>query len=231
MQRLENLLENQKRFVRDAAHQIRTPLAVLKLQVQSARRGDMAPNLALQDIEATVDRATQLANQMLSLAKIEQLRQQKDYQWLDWAPSVREIALDLSPLIAAKSLDFEIETQACTVLAHAWILREMTRNLLDNAIRHCPAGARLRIDLQQKGSYAVLLISDSGSGMDAAQGTRLFQAFATERPASGSGLGLTIAREMVLALGGEISLENRYEATALVGLDATIGLPMKTSKK
>ena len=227
MQRLEHLLENQKKFVRDAAHQLRTPLAVLKLQVQSARRGDLAPYLALQDIEATVDRATQLANQMLSLAKIEQLRQQKDYQWLDWAPSVREIALDLSPLIAAKSLDFEIETQPCTVLAHAWILREMTRNLLDNAIRYCPIGTSLRIDLRQKDAHAVLRIADSGPGMDAAQSTRLFQAFATERPASGSGLGLTISREMVLALGGEISLVNRLEASRVVGLDALIRLPIK----
>jgi two-component system sensor histidine kinase TctE len=227
MQRLEHLLENQKRFVRDAAHQLRTPLAVLKLQVQSARRGDLAPDLALQDIEATVDRATQLANQMLSLAKIEQVRQQKDYQWLDWAPSVREIALDLSPLIADKSLDFEIETQTCTVFAHAWVLREITRNLLDNAIRHCPKGGGLRIDVRQKGAHAVLLISDSGPGMDTAQRIRLFQPFATERPASGSGLGLTIAREMVLALGGEISLDNRFDGSLLVGLDALVRLPIQ----
>jgi two-component system sensor histidine kinase TctE len=230
MQRLEYLLENQKRFVRDAAHQLRTPLAVLKLQVQSARRGDLAPDLALQDIEATVDRATQLANQMLSLAKVEQVRQQKDYQCLDWAPAVRDIALDLSPLIAAKSLDFEIETQACTVFAHAWILREMTRNLLDNAIRYCPTGGSLRIGLCQKGTHAELRISDSGPGMDAAQRSRLFQPFATERPASGSGLGLTIAREMVVALGGEISLENRFKAQRLVGLDALIRLPLHTPK-
>jgi two-component system sensor histidine kinase TctE len=230
MQRLEYLLENQKRFVRDAAHQLRTPLAVLKLQVQSARRGDLAPDLALQDIEATVDRATQLANQMLSLAKVEQVRQQKDYQCLDWAPAVRDIALDLSPLIAAKSLDFEIETQACTVFAHAWILREMTRNLLDNAIRYCPTGGSLRIGLCQKGTHAELRISDSGPGMDATQRSRLFQPFATERPASGSGLGLTIAREMVVALGGEISLENRFKAQRLVGLDALIRLPLHTPK-
>lgn len=230
MQRLKHLLENQKRFVRDAAHQLRTPLAILKLQVQSARRGDLAPDLALQDIEATVDRATQLANQMLSLAKVEQVRQQKDYQWLDWAPSVREIALDLAPLIADKSLDFEIKTQPCTVFAHAWVLREITRNLLDNAIRYCPKGGSLRIDVRQKGSNAVLLISDSGPGMDPAQRTRLFQPYVTQRPASGSGLGLTIAREMVLALGGEINLDNRFDGGRLVGLNALIRIPIKTNK-
>ena len=144
--------------------------------------------------------------------------------------AVRDIALDLSPLIAAKSLDFEIETQACTVFAHAWILREMIRNLLDNAIRYCPTGGSLRIGLCQKGTHAELRISDSGPGMDATQRSRLFQPFATERPASGSGLGLTIAREMVVALGGEISLENRFKAQRLVGLDALIRLPLHTPK-
>lgn len=76
MQRLRHLLRHQKRFVRDASHQLRTPLAVLKTQVQSALRGDVEPRQALQEISDTVDRATQLANQMLALAKVEQLRQQ-----------------------------------------------------------------------------------------------------------------------------------------------------------
>ena len=70
------LLAHQKRFVRDASHQLRTPLAVLKTQVQSAQRGDVAPAQALQEIGATVDGATRLANQMLALAKLEQIRQQ-----------------------------------------------------------------------------------------------------------------------------------------------------------
>jgi two-component system sensor histidine kinase TctE len=70
MQRLQHLLDHQKRFVRDAAHQLRTPLAVLKVQVQSALRGDLASTDALQEIQQTIDRATVLANQMLSLAKV-----------------------------------------------------------------------------------------------------------------------------------------------------------------
>ena len=76
MARLDHLLAHQKRFVRDASHQLRTPLAVLKTQVQSALRGDAEPQQALQEISQTVERATVLANQMLALAKVEQLRQQ-----------------------------------------------------------------------------------------------------------------------------------------------------------
>ncbi len=226
MQRLQGLLDHQKRFVRDAAHQLRTPLAVLKTQVQSALRGDLAPLLALREIEATVDRATTLANQMLSLAKVEQVRQQKDFAVLDWAQTTRSVALDLSPLIAHKSLDFEISSEPCPVLAHAWMLGELTRNLLDNAIAHSPEGAHLRVSLSTQSSHARLCIADGGPGMDEAQRLRLFQPFATGRPQVGAGLGLVIAREMVQALGGSIALTNRFADQQRIGLDAIVLLPL-----
>jgi two-component system sensor histidine kinase TctE len=111
LQRQARLLAHQQRFVRDASHQLRTPLAVLKVQVQSAQRGDVPPQQALAEIAQTVDGATRLANQMLALAKVEQLRQQGDAPVLDWADTVREVALDLAPLIADAGLDFELDTQ------------------------------------------------------------------------------------------------------------------------
>lgn len=123
---------------------MRTPLAVLKAQVQSARRGDVAPEQALVEISQTVERATTLANQMLSLAKVEQLRQQPESALLDLGDVVRHIALDLSPLVADKALDFELAADdAVTVRAHQWMLQELTRNLLHNAIKHSLAGAPL----------------------------------------------------------------------------------------
>lgn len=226
MQRLHHLLDHQKRFVRDAAHQLRTPLAVLKLQVQSALRGDLAPTQALRDIEATVDRATTLANQMLALAKVEQVRQQNDFALLDWADSVRAAALELAPLVAHKALDFDLQTHACPVLGHAWMLGELTRNLLDNAIAHCPPGGRLSVWLDHSSTSARLCIADSGPGLNEAQRLRLFQPFATGRPQAGAGLGLTIAREMVQALGGSITLNNRYDGPQCTGLDAIVLLPL-----
>src|SRR5678816_2106795 len=102
MARLDHLLENQKRFVRDTSHQLRTPLAVLKAQVQSALRGDVEPRQALLEINETVERATVLANQMLSLAKVEQLREQAGAQVNDLSEAVRAMALELAPLVADK---------------------------------------------------------------------------------------------------------------------------------
>jgi two-component system sensor histidine kinase TctE len=229
MQRLDNLLSNQKRFVRDAAHQLRTPLAVLKVQVQSALRGDMDAREALSDINQTVDRATLLANQMLALAKVEQLRQQADLQAMNLADVVREVALDLAPLIADRELDFDIETMPANVLAHEWMLGELCRNLLHNAIKHCPVAGPLSVRLVTDNTHLALTVSDSGPGISSELAARLFQPFSAGNVREGSGLGLAICHDIVLALGGTISLENRISRInhgRISGLDATVRLPL-----
>ena len=226
MQRLRHLLLNQKRFVRDTAHQLRTPLAVLKTQVQSARHGDVPAPQALREIESTVDRATQLANQMLSLAKVEQLRQQATPPNTRFDEVLRAVALELSPLMAQKDLDFGIQTDPALVRAHEWMLRELARNLLHNAIRHAPQGSDLAVDLRCADHQAVLCISDHGSGVDDELAARLFQPFSAGDVRTGSGLGLAICHEIVQALGGRIALTNRMESGRVAGLDAVVHLPL-----
>jgi two-component system, OmpR family, sensor histidine kinase TctE len=226
MARLDHLLQHQKRFVRDAAHQLRTPLAVLKTQTQSALRGDAPPEQALKEIGQTVDRATELANQMLSLAKVEQLRQQAASEPIDWSTVLREVALDLAPLIADKDLEFELQTQPAPVLAHDWMLRELVRNLLHNAIKHSPEGGALSVSLLAKGNTTELLIADSGAGIDEKLKQRLFQPFSAGRMQPGSGLGLAICAEIARALQGEISLDNRIAQDHIMGLDVCVKLPL-----
>ena len=235
MARLQHLLDNQKRFVRDAAHQLRTPLAVLKVQVQSALRGDMDAQGALLEINQTVDRATVLANQMLALAKVEQLRQQSGPRGeqplpdpTDLADVARTVALDLSPLIAARDIDFAIETGPAPIQSHEWMLAELTRNLLHNAIRHTPPGGTLAVRIVGDTRYAAMTVSDSGPGISAELATRLFQPFSAGSVGSGSGLGLAICREIIGALGGTISLDNRVAHGRVTGLDATVRLPLTT---
>jgi len=228
MSRLRGLLEHQKRFVRDASHQLRTPLAVLKVQVQSALRGDVATAQALTEISDTVDRATVLANQMLALAKVEQLRQQPATTVVDWASVLRDMALDVSALIADKDIDFEISTAPAPVRTHEWMLRELCRNLLHNAIRHTPAGGTLAVRLVNDAHHAALVISDSGPGIAVDLRERLFQPFSAGAQHSGSGLGLAICSEIVLTLGGQISLDNRQEHGRITGLDATVRLPLES---
>jgi two-component system, OmpR family, sensor histidine kinase TctE len=222
MARIGGLLEHQKRFVRDASHQLRTPLAVLKVQVQSARRGDVEPAQALAEIGSTVERATELANQMLALAKVEQLRHQDDSPLTDWEAVVRAVALDVGPLLADAGLDFELHTQPCPVRGHTWALRELVRNLLHNAIKHTPAGAPLRVSLARDGTEAVLVVADSGPGLAPELRERLFQPFAAAGPRGGSGLGLAICLGIVQSLGGSLRLDDRPGA----GLEAVVRLPL-----
>ncbi|GLS12644.1 sensor histidine kinase [Hydrogenophaga electricum] len=231
MERLSQLLDHQKRFVRDTSHQLRTPLAVLKAQVQSARRGDLPAPQALEEIAHTVDRATELANQMLALAKVEQLRQQRDeVPDTDWAETVRQVALDLAPLVANQGLDFSLTATApAPVRSHEWALRELTRNLLHNAIKQSPPGARLGVHLVSDPHTVALTISDDGPGIADAQRERLFQPFATgasPRPGeAGSGLGLAICQGIVQSLHGSIELINRTQRGQVQGLDAVVRLP------
>lgn len=235
VERLRELLSHQKRFVRDASHQLRTPLAVLKVQVQSARQGDMPPATALQEIEATVDRATQLANQMLSLAKVEQLRQQPQATTpTAWDAIVREVALDLAPLIADKLLDFELQADTPTpVPAHEWMLRELVRNLLHNAIRHAPPGSALLVTLTPRadGQHACLRILDEGPGLPEELLQRLYQPFSAGDTRNGSGLGLAICMEIVQALHGRLELHNRrQQGPHQQGLEAVACLPTATDR-
>lgn len=233
MARLARLLAHQKRFVRDSSHQLRTPLAVLKAQIQSALRGDIAPRDALVEINDTVERATRLANQMLSLAKVEQLHQQGEHGPHDLTLIVREVALDLAPLIADKSLDFDIHTEPTWVAAHDWMLRELSRNLLHNAIKALPPGGRLTVTLTHGAGEAVLRITDNGPGIAADLQDRLFQPFATGNTPSvsgnspqGFGLGLTICHEIAQVLGGNLRLVNRLVDGAVQGVDAVFTLPV-----
>ena len=257
MARLSHLMAHQKRFVRDASHQLRTPLAVLKTQLQSAQRGDVEPQQAFQEMASTVEGATAMATQLLALARVEQLRNDAAAPSIeDWAWVTREVALDVSALIAHAQLDFEIHTSPSPVRAHAWALRELVRNLLHNAIRHSPRQGQLTIRLNRhdsaKGSVALLCISDSGPGIAVAGSShtqagpertateaaatetaatehaaqRLFEPFASQGPHAGSGLGLAICQGIVQALGGRLELVNRKQQGRVVGLDARVSLPL-----
>ena len=144
---------------------------------------------------------------------------------------MRDVALDLSALIADHGLEFSIETDNAPVRAHAWALRELVRNLLHNAIKCSPDGSALAIRLRSDPRHATLTIADSGPGIPAAQRMHLFRPFAAGRSAdnlrSGAGLGLAICQEIVQSLGGALVLDNRTAPDGhTTGLDATVRLPL-----
>uniref|UniRef100_UPI00286BF86E sensor histidine kinase n=1 Tax=Polaromonas sp. TaxID=1869339 RepID=UPI00286BF86E len=145
---------------------------------------------------------------------------------IDLAQVLRSVALDLSPLIAEKDIDFDIETVSAPIASHEWMLGELARNLLHNAIKHTPPGGQLGVRITRDARYAALTLSDGGPGISAELSARLYQPFSAGNVRHGSGLGLAICREITQALGGSISLENRTVHGQITGLDAVVRLPL-----
>jgi len=222
MGRVGRLISSQQRFIANAAHQLRTPLAVLKTQLQSGIRGDAPAAEVLVEMEATVERTIKLANQMLLLAKIEQRRTRGLAEVCHVDRLAREAVLELSPLIAEKGLDFEINDGVGQIRGDAWLVGELIRNLLSNAIQHTPPGQKLGIELGCGHEQVTLRVWNSGEGLAAEQLDQLFEPFSSSFSNRGSGLGLAISREIVTSLGGQITLCNRSENGIVVGLDARV---------
>ncbi len=230
MARLKRVLDNQQRFVRDASHQLRTPLAVLKAQVQNAQRGDVPPDLAFAELAESVDRATRVANQMLALAKVAQLDAEPSDGAgdTDLRAMASELAVECSPLIAEKELDFALETygfpgNSFRAKGHEWLIRELFRNLMSNAMRHTPRGSAFGIDIRSNGGVIAMSVWDSGDGMDADREAKLFEPFSTSDPVAGSGLGLIICRDICKSLEARMSLKNRsMDEIGARGLRATV---------
>jgi two-component system, OmpR family, sensor histidine kinase TctE len=231
MTRLKRVLDNQQRFVRDASHQLRTPLAVLKAQVQNAQRGDVAPETAFSELAESVDRATRVANQMLALAKVAQLDAMSSdgTEVTNLRVLARELAVECSPLIAEKELDFaldapEVNGRSFLVKGHEWLIRELFRNLMSNAMRHTPPGSTFGIDIRLlEGRMVAMSVWDSGNGVDAEREAKLFEPFSSGDPLTGSGLGLIICRDICKSLGVRMSLRNRrLDEPGAPGLRASV---------
>jgi len=110
--------------------------------------------------------------------------------------------------------------------AHEWMLTELSRNLLHNAIKHTPPAGSLTVRIVRDSTHAALSLSDSGPGLTDELAQRLFQPFSAGNVAHGSGLGLAICNEIVQVLGGTISLDNRVQHGVVTGLDCVVRLPL-----
>ena len=222
--RQHQLLEHQRRFVADASHQLRTPIAVLKTQLQSAMQEDSAAPAALADLARTVDRMAHLANQLLAKARLEHAGESSEVQALDLGTVVRDAVLELSPLIAARHLAFELEEVApVTVHGQTWLAAELVSNLLSNAIRHTPESGALGVRLERREGEARMTVWDSGPGITDQARAWLFRPFAPAGEVGGAGLGLAICLDIAQAMQGRIELVNRTGSSGRVeGLDAVV---------
>lgn len=213
-------IEEQRRFLADASHQLRTPMAVLRTQLQSAIHGDVMATDALHQMLHTVDRASGLANQLLSLTKVEQLKRVGQLPRVQLHAMARGAVMELAPLIAAKRLDFALEGPELSAPGDEALLGELMRNLLANAIHHTPAHGRMGVLLRDATGRVEVLVWDEGPGVDDGVRQRLFQPFSAAK--GGVGLGLSICRQIADAMGAEVNLYNRMEDGKVIGVDAVV---------
>jgi two-component system, OmpR family, sensor histidine kinase TctE len=216
MERVTRMVEARRRFLADAAHQIRTPLAVLTTQAEVGERqqdpAEMQRIFASQ--LATLKSTRRMADQMLTLSQAEPangLIQERGP--VELAGLVRDVALDLAPLALKKGIDlgFEDPGVLLPMEGNGPMLREMVANLIDNAIRYTPAGGHVTASVGCWQDEAVVSVCDDGPGIPGAERDKVFQRFYRilgHGDPEGSGLGLAIVREICLAHGGQISLKD-----------------------
>lgn len=222
LMRLKNSIKHQKRFLADAAHQLKTPLAGLRMQADLAQReGGSADELkqSLRQIGAASKRATHTVNQLLALARAEEGGTTMARQACDLAELTIEVVQDCLPRAMDKAIDlgFEgVQAGQAPMQGNATLLAEMVRNLVDNAINYTPSSAAqqgvvtVRVLADPFGKVLMLQVEDSGPGIPPAERELVFKPFyrALGSEVDGSGLGLPIVLEIAHVHGGTVSLED-----------------------
>ncbi len=211
--RLDAALAAQRHFVGDAAHELRSPLTALKLQVQVMRR---APDEATRDeaaraLTAGVDRATRLVEQLLALARSE-AGPPRAAPSAPLAELVRQAMADVAPLADARGTTLELDVaegaEAVTVPGDADVA-VLARNLIDNAVRYSPHAGHVSVWVGSVAARPVLQVDDDGPGIPEADREMVFDRFVRRDNAAdqtGSGLGLAIVRQVALRQGAEVAL-------------------------
>ncbi|GAB6046629.1 sensor histidine kinase [Methyloparacoccus murrellii] len=203
LERLGGALASQQRFIENAAHQLRTPLAGLKLQAERAARArDMATlQPALEHIQHAADRVAHLGSQLLALAHSEFARQaQREPTRLDMAALAREVCLEWVPRALERGMELALEAPdgPVEVNGDALLLRELLGNLLDNALRYGGGRGAIEVSVTAAVAGPVLGIADAGPGIPPSEAGRVTERFyrIPGSPGDGCGLGLAIVKEI-----------------------------------
>lgn len=237
LERLAVSLTTQRRFLADAAHQLRTPLAGLRMQADMALRAQDTEEVrrCLQQITRSSVRATHTVNQLLSLARAETTGRALPSEPVDLGDLATEVIADSFPLAQDKRIDLGYEgpdriPESCRLDGNPTLLQELVRNLVDNAIHYTPAGGvvtvRVRLDGDSGGQQ--LEVEDNGPGIPEAERELVFQPFyrVLGSNVDGSGLGLAIVSEVAQQYRAQVELADaRPEQATRRGLKVTVRFP------
>lgn len=224
LSRLDDAMSAQRRFTADAAHELRTPLAALKLQVELAERANdpATRDAALAELNAGVDRAAHLVEQLVTMARLEPEATARNSAPVELAALARQAIVARAGLAGDKHIDLGLTRAAeVAVPGDEASLAMLVGNLLDNALRYTPAGGRIDVAIDRNETAAILSVVDTGPGIPAAERERVFERFyrvpgsGTAAGTVGSGLGLSIVRRIAQAHGATVELDEGPEQRGL----------------
>ncbi|AJO87082.1 quorum sensing histidine kinase QseC [Haemophilus influenzae] len=225
--RTSAMLQRERRFTSDAAHELRSPLAALRIQTEVAQLANDDASLreqALTHLTQGIDRASQLIEQLLTLSRLDNLQALETLQPLDWEAIVQSLISERY-FVAEKrkiTLVFEKESEPKQKQGQSILVSLMLRNLLDNAIKYCPEETTVSVKI----ASSQIIIEDNGGGVEPEDLKKLGQRF--YRPAGqnekGSGLGLSIVMRIAELHGFKVRLENVTKESQRIGLKAIIYL-------
>ncbi|WP_036988194.1 sensor histidine kinase, partial [Pseudomonas asplenii] len=210
LEQLRTLLERERRFIADAAHELRTPLAVLDIHAQNAQAASTREEReeALAFLRQGVSRATRIVSQLLTMARLQP--QQQPRQALNLAAVVREELAELTPLAWERQVELVLDCEDdIRLLADPTALSILLQNLVGNALNFAPAASEVQIVLERTGSCTRLRILDEGPGVSNELLGRLCDRFYSAGNPQGAGLGLSIVEVITRRLGGSLAFSNR----------------------
>lgn len=221
LSRLRALLDQQRRFISDAAHELRTPLSALQIQIDNLRHNDRDGRFAqrLADIEAGIGRASGLVGNLLRLARYDALDSVPPPQPIDLAQLAVDTVAQLTPLAESRSIDLGITRRdEAAMLGVPADLEIILANLVENAVRYTPSGGSVDVAVEAVGHEARIEVRDTGPGIGDDEFARVFERFFRGRPqdAEGSGLGLAIARAAAQRNNARLILANREDRSGLI---------------
>lgn len=227
MERVRAQMAAQRRFIANAAHQLRTPLALLSTQASYALRETVpdARQEALVALQTSSGKLARLAEQLLTLSRAEPGSRRPRADHVDLTEAARHVLETHAPIAIGRNIDLGLEEAGpVPVIGDGTMLREMIVNLVDNALRYTRAGGSVTVKLAATDGEAVLTVDDDGPGIPADERDHVFERFyrivgSTEE---GSGLGLAIVREVVENAGGRVTLGDG----ATGGLVVEVKLPL-----
>ncbi|XYJ11017.1 sensor histidine kinase N-terminal domain-containing protein [Telluria sp. B2] len=213
--RLAQTIDMQKRFIADAAHQMKTPLAGMRMQSELALRQVDPDEIhrSLEQLAKSSESATRLVNQLLALARAEnQPHAGLAFEELELGALARAVVQDWVQASFTHDIDlgYEPHDEPVIIAGNAMMLRELLSNLIDNALRYTPAGGSVTVRVRRDGEHALLEVEDTGPGIAPAERAHVFERFyrILGSSATGSGLGLAIVREIAQQHGAEVDIFN-----------------------